>query len=154
MNKEHGSKILFEFSEITPQLFIGTNQCCQSHFSDKLLTLGITIDISLEEDRIDAPFGVESYLWLPVKDHAPPTKDQLNMGVAFLSTAVMAGKKVYVHCKNGHGRAPTLVAAYFLSTGKSMSETFDVLLKKRPTIHLEDTQKETLDHYFNTIHAQ
>lgn len=154
MTDGHGSKTPFEFSEIIPQVFIGTNQCCQSHFSEKLLSLGVTVDISLEEDHVDAPFGVESYLWIPVKDHTPPTQDQLKMGVAFLSTALMADKKVYVHCKNGHGRAPTLVAAYFLSIGKSVDETLDILSKKRPAIHFESTQKEALRFYFTATHAQ
>lgn len=154
MNSNHGSKTPFEFSEITPQLFIGTNQCCQSHFSEKLFSLGITIDISLEEDRIDAPFGVESYLWLPVKDHTPPTQDQLKVGVAFLSTALMTGKKVYVHCKNGHGRAPTLVGAYFIETGKTVQEALFILSQKRPVIHLEEKQKEALDSYMKLSHVE
>lgn len=154
MNHEHETGVPFEFSEITPQVYIGTNQCCQSHFDERLLSMGVTVDISLEEDRIDASFGVESYLWLPTKDHTPSTQDQLKEGVTFLSQVLDLGKKVYVHCKNGHGRAPTLVAAYFISTGNSVDEAVTLLVKRRPEIHLWDVQKEALSQYFASYHAQ
>lgn len=136
----HENKMVFEFSHITKSITIGTNQCCQSHFSEKLLSQGITVDISLEEEHVDAPFGVESYLWLPVTDHTPPTDDQILTGVAFMESVVSRGKKIYVHCKNGHGRAPTLVAAYFISKGKTAQEALSFIKEKRPAIHLEESQ--------------
>ena len=45
-----------EYNEIIDCTYIGTNQCCQTHFDEKLKNEGITTDISLEEDRLDAPF--------------------------------------------------------------------------------------------------
>ena len=145
MNDTHTED--FDFSQITDSLFLGTNQCCQSHFSDTLLSRGVTVDISLEEERVDAPFGVESYLWLPVTDHTPPTDDQMRTGVAFMESVLSRGKKIYVHCKNGHGRAPTLVAAYFISIGKTVDEAISLIKEKRPAIHLEESQTATLRNY-------
>ena len=137
----------FDFSQITDSLFLGTNQCCQSHFSENLLSRGITVDISLEEERVDAPFGVESYLWLPVADHTPPAADQLVTGVAFIATTLSLRKKIYLHCKNGHGSAPTLLAAYFISIGKTANEAISLIKEKRPTIHLEEGQIAVLRNY-------
>ena len=58
---------------------------------------------------------------------------------------VALGKKVYVHCKNGHGRAPTLVAAYLIREhGKSVDEALEIIKAGRPTIHIEDVQREAL----------
>lgn len=142
---DHEHATVFEFSKITESLFLGTNLCCQSHFSEQLLSLGITVDISLEEEHIDAPFGVESYLWLPVEDHAPPTDDQLQSGIAFMTSALSLGKKLYIHCKNGHGRGPTLVAAYLISTGKTADDAIALLLEKRPAVHLEVNQVASLN---------
>lgn len=150
---DHEHATVFEFSRITDSLFLGTNLCCQSHFSEQLLSLGITVDISLEEEHIDAPFGVESYLWLPVKDHTPPTDDQLQIGIAFMTSALSLGKKLYIHCKNGHGRGPTLVAAYLISTGKTADDVIALLTEKRPAIHLEPSQITALNRLAETLYA-
>lgn len=142
---DHEHATTFEFSQITDSLFLGSNLCCQSHFSEQLLSLGITVDISLEEEHIDAPFGVESYLWLPVKDHTPPTDDQLQTGISFVTSVLSLGKKLYIHCKNGHGRGPTLVAAYLISAGKTVTDATGLISEKRPAIHLEESQVAALN---------
>jgi len=114
---------------------------------DVLKKENITVDISLEEIRIDQPYGVEAYLWLPTPDHTPPTQDQLVLGATTLDTLVKQGKKVYVHCKNGHGRASTLVIAYLVMQGYTEEEAELVVKKARPTMHLQDNQKNTLDKF-------
>ena len=147
MDKTHAQTKELEYDYITDGIYIGTNQCCQTHFDEKLKKEGITADVSLEEDRLDAPFGVDFYVWIPVKNHTPPTPDQLEFGVSTLKKFVQMGKKVYVHCKNGHGRAPTLVAAYLISKGKSPEEAEELVKSKRPTMHLEEVQREALQNF-------
>lgn len=142
--KDHSLAAVFEFSQITDSIFLGTNLCCQSHFSESLLSIGITVDISLEEEHIDAPFGVESYLWLPVKNRTSPTDDQLQIGISFIASILSLGKKLYIHCKNGHGRGPTLVAAHLVSTGKTVDDAIALLSEKRPAVHLEESQVAAL----------
>ncbi|MBI2623478.1 MAG: dual specificity protein phosphatase family protein [Candidatus Liptonbacteria bacterium] len=138
---------IFEYDYIADGIFIGTNQCCTTHFAEALLKEGITADISLEEDRLDQPFGVEAYVWLPVKDHEPPTRAQLEIGVSALEKFAALGKKVYVHCKNGHGRAPTLVAAYMMRKGKSVKEAVALIRAQRPSVHLQDSQVAALQQW-------
>ncbi len=135
----------FEFNQIDDNIFIGTNQCCQTHFDEKLLDLGIEVDISLEEERLDAPFGVKFFFWLPTKDHTPPTPEQLKIGVEILTSFVNNNKKIYIHCQNGHGRAPTLVAAYYISLGLTVEKSIKKIQHKRKTIHLEQNQIDALD---------
>lgn len=136
-----------EYNYITDGIYIGTNQCCQTHFEETLTQDGVSADISLEEDRLDAPFGVEFYVWIPVKNHSAPTRDQLEFGVSVLEKIIAMKKKVYVHCKNGHGRAPTLVAAYLVRKGKSPEEAEAFIKSKRPSMHLEDTQRQALEEF-------
>ncbi|MBI2038034.1 MAG: dual specificity protein phosphatase family protein [Candidatus Magasanikbacteria bacterium] len=137
-----------DHDHIIDGIYIGTNQCCQMHFDDLLKNKeGITADISLEKDRLDAPFGIDFYLWLPVKDHSSPSPDQLLLGVSVLQQLVAMGHKVYVHCKNGHGRAPTLVAAYLLLKGYTVKEALDLLKKMRSVIHLQNAQIKALDQF-------
>lgn len=110
---------------------------------------GITADISLEEDHLDAPFGVEFYAWIPVKDNTAPTRDQFELGVSILEKIVLLKKKVYVHCKYGHGRAPTLVAAYLIKQGKTVNEAIEFIKSKRPSMHLEEVQIKALKAWSN-----
>lgn len=133
-----------DFNYITDGIYIGTNQCCQTHFDKKLKKEGIEADISLEENRIDAPFGVQFYIWIPIKNHSTPTKEQLDFGASILEKLVSMKKKIYIHCKNGHGRAPTLIAAYLIKMGKSIDEALDLIKAERSSIHLEDVQLDAL----------
>ncbi|MBI3589035.1 MAG: dual specificity protein phosphatase family protein [Candidatus Liptonbacteria bacterium] len=147
MDIDHSQSKELEYNYITDGIYIGTNQCCQTHFDEKLKKEGITADISLEEDRLDAPFGVDFYIWVPVQNHTTPKHDQLEFGVSVLEKLVSIGKKIYVHCKNGHGRAPTLVAAYLIKKGRSSAEAEKFIKSKRPTMHLEDVQRQALDDF-------
>ncbi len=147
MNIDHSQIKELEYNEIIDGIYIGTNQCCQTHFDEKLKKEGITVDISLEQDRLDAPFGVDFYIWMPVQDHTAPQPNQLAFGVSTLEILVSMGKKIYVHCQNGHGRAPTLVAAYLIEKGKKPAEAEAFIKSKRPTMHLEGAQRQALEDF-------
>jgi len=82
-----------------------------------------------------------------VKNHTVPKRDQLEFGVSVLEKLVVMGKKVYVHCKNGHGRAPTLVASYLIRKGKNAEEAEAFIKSKRPSMHLDDIQREALQEF-------
>jgi len=151
MDEEKKKHVLsFEYNEITPQLFLGTNMCCQVHFEKELLEKGITVDISLQEERIDSPFGVEMFSWIPVKNNTAPTQDQLRLGVGVINTAIKENKKIYIHCRFGHGRGPTLLSAYLISQGKSVEEALKLVMEKRPVVHLIPLQLEALKAYKKT----
>ncbi len=132
--------LTLEYSKITPTIYIGTNMCCQQHFAKSLLRKGIRADLSLEEKRIDSPFGVQYYLWLPVKDHHAPTIPQLEVAVLFLGQLRNKNIKCYLHCERGHGRAPTIMAAYLITEGKSLKQALHMIKVKRPAIHLDSRQ--------------
>lgn len=141
---EHPQIKQLEYSYITDGIYIGTNQCCQTHFDENLKKEGIEANISLEEERVDAPFGVQFYVWIPIKNHTAPTSEQLSFGVATLEKLVGMKKKIYIHCQNGHGRAPTMVAAYLIKQGKGVDEAIEFVKTKRPSMHLEDVQRQAL----------
>ncbi|MFZ1971054.1 MAG: dual specificity protein phosphatase family protein [Candidatus Nanoarchaeia archaeon] len=147
MRNPHPKKPIFEYSKITEYIYIGTNQCCWMHFKNSLIKKGVKADISLEKIRLDQPFGVEYYLWLPTKDHEAPTFKQLSLGTDFIRQLVDKKIKIFVHCKNGHGRAPTLVAAYLISTGKSVNESIELIKMKRPVIHPTKVQIAALKNF-------
>lgn len=141
-------KHLLDYNHIIDGIYIGTNQCCQLHFDEFLIrNEDITVDISLEIERLDQPEGVEVYVWLPVTDHTALSQDQLQFGVTTLQQLVQLGKKIYVHCKNGHGRAPMLVAAYLTQQGYKADEAITYIAKRRPVIHLDPTQLDAVKQF-------
>lgn len=137
----------FSCNEIIPYIYIGTNACCEKHFDRNLLKMGIKADISLEKAKIDAPYGVDYYLWLPVADGKAPTQSQFMLGVQMLDFCVNHKIKCYVHCKQGHGRAPTLAAAYLISHGLTVKEAINFIAKKRPVTHLNQRQTNSLKRF-------
>ncbi len=143
----HPKHVPFEYSKITEYVYIGTNQCCQVHFSKLLLKKGVKADISLEKERLDAPFGVDYFLWLPVVDHKAPTMKQMLVGAKAIRDFVGNKIKVYVHCKRGHGRSPTLVAAYFILEGMKADEAIRKIRAKRRVMHLTQSQIKALKRF-------
>lgn len=139
----HGP-ITFEYDRITPHIYIGTNLCCKGHFQNELVRKGIRADISLEDEHLDEPYGAEMFLWLPTRNHRAPSQDQLLLGVRMLRECAKRGIKCYVHCERGHGRAPTLVAAYLVSTGMSVDEAVAFIKRKRPVVHPNKTQRTAI----------
>ena len=147
---EHKINSPLDYNYITDGIFIGTNQCCKIGIAEVLKNEGIAADISLEETQVDQPFGVEMYIWIPTPDHTSPTQDQLSFGVSTLTKLVSQKKKVYVHCKNGHGRASTLVAAYLISKGFTVEKAINLVREKRPAMHLQDNQIDGLTTFILT----
>jgi protein-tyrosine phosphatase len=151
---KHGP-LVFEYNKITKYVFLGTNLCCQGHFKRTLLKKGIKADISLEEEKIDSPFGVKYFLWLPTKDHNAPSLSQLIIGAEFIQHLTNKKIKVYVHCRRGHGRAPTLIAAYLMKKNNwNEKKAIEFIRKKRKTIHPNKKQLNTLKKFEKIIKYQ
>lgn len=146
------SHVEMDFSEITPFIFIGTNMCC-SHHGMKLKDLGAMVDISLEFEKTEVPDDLDTFLWLPTKDHQSPSLTQLHIGTGAIVEAVERKYPVYVHCKNGHGRSPTLVIAYFIRTGMSADQAQAAVAAKRPEIMLTEPQKEMLKKFEQSLYG-
>ncbi len=143
------SHSIMNYSQIAPWLYLGTNLCCSMH-AEKLEAIGAEIDISLEEERIELPGKMQMFVWLPVADHAAPAKEQLSIGTAVLREAEEKGIRAYVHCRNGHGRSPTLVIAYFISKGMPYDEAYALVAEKRPEIELTEVQRQALCEFEKT----
>lgn len=151
MGHAHPENPELNYDYIVDGIYIGTNQCCVLGLVEVLKKEGITADISLEEDRLDAPFGVDVYIWIPVVDEMSPTYDQLSFGVESIEKLVSQKRKIYVHCKNGHGRAPTFVAAYLIKKGHKLEDALELIKSKRPSIHLHESQRKLLEEYYENV---
>jgi dual specificity MAP kinase phosphatase len=143
----------FDYDSITEDVFIGTNMCCQFGFSRELLSKGVRAAISLEKERTDMPVGVEYYLWIPTPDGEPPSPGQLQLGVDTLSFLAGRGIKVFIHCRNGHGRAPMLYLAYLVHAGIPFNDAYARVKAKRPSVHLTEAQERAVRAFAAGGHA-
>jgi len=84
-----------EYNQIEKYIYIGTTICCRVHFK-KLLRMGMVADIDLEQEKMDKPSGVKSFLWLPTYDFTPPSQAQLYIGAHFIEDLVNYKMKCYV----------------------------------------------------------
>lgn len=140
---------IFDYSKITDSIFIGSDFCqggvCLLHEVEfKQLGVSVEINLSYENNELP-PKNLESYVWLPVVDGYAPSDMQLLIGSTAIHDALQAGKKVYIHCRNGHGRSPALVAAYLMRyRGMNIEEAALTIKTKRPESHLEKVQIDAL----------
>lgn len=137
----HPDNMTLDYNHIVDGIYAGNNQCCLGMLTKVFKDEKISADMSLEAERIDQPFGIEIYTWIPTVDHSIPTIDQLNLGVSVLEKLVSQNKKVYVHCKNGHGRTSTFISAYLMKKNNmTQEEAFDFIKAKRPGAHMSESQ--------------
>lgn len=145
---------IFDYSKITDNIFIGSDFCkggvCLLHKDEfERLDVSVEINVSAENNELP-PKDIEMYLWIPVVDGYAPSEMQLLSGSSVMHAAISAGKKVYVHCRNGHGRSPALVASYLMRyQGLSLEDASKTIKLKRPESHLEKVQIDALTSFAN-----
>jgi protein-tyrosine phosphatase len=115
---------------------------------------GVTGVISM---RLTPPLGFTKVAWLevlhlPTPDQQAPSIEQLNTGVEFIHRHLDLGGSVYIHCRYGEGRGPTMVIAYLMSTGVSFTQAKKEVQAVRPFIRLTPPQKAVLTSFSSKSH--
>lgn len=139
-------------SQITANLFLGSQYSLIG--LQKLKALGVTGIVNM---RIHAAFEESQYegfqyLHLPTVDNTPPPLATLLKGVAFVTDEIKNGGKVYIHCRQGLGRGPTMAIAYLISTGLTFEDAFGLVKKVRTFINPRRGQiarLKELEQYYN-----
>jgi len=138
-------------SQITPCLHVGGQY--RRRGWPRLAARGITavVNLRVEFDDNDAGIAPPRYLYLSADDDHPPTLGQLRAGVAFMEQEIAQGGGIYVHCGAGIGRAPTMVAAYLVSTGLTPDEAWARIRAVRPFIRLKPVQVAQVERFAETL---
>jgi predicted protein tyrosine phosphatase len=141
------------YSQITPQLHVGGQHDARA--LPEMDARGITSMLNLRREFDDADAGIAParYLHLPIEDNTAPSLEHLREGVRFIQEEVERGGSVYIHCAVGVGRAPTLAAAYLVSTGLTPAEAWNQIRAVRPFIWPNRRQRRIVE-LFAAEHAQ
>jgi hypothetical protein len=132
------------FTRIAPGLHVGGQ--FQSKGWHRLEKRGITAVVSMRAEFDDRLAGIAPprYLYLPTVDNTAPSLDHLCIGAKFIGDEIARGGKVYIHCWEGVGRAPTMAAAYLVSQGMTPEDAWCRISEKRPFIRPSEVQIERL----------
>lgn len=130
----------FKRARITEQIYVGDQFSARGW--RRLQREGITVVINMREEADDRRLDVDipAYYWFPTTDRHAPSMAHLNDGVRVITEAVLRGEKVYVHCRSGEGRAPTMAATYLVSTGMSVDEALEMIRAVRSFIDVTEPQ--------------
>jgi predicted protein tyrosine phosphatase len=149
---DHAVRILLgapirRVSQIVPQLYVGGQH--RRHGLSRMKERGITAVVNMRIEFDDAPAGLafDRYLHLPTVDDHAPTLEHLRQGVDFITAEFRRGGVVYIHCGSGIGRAATMAAAYFVSTGQTPDEAWATIRRVRPFIRPTPPQLQRLERF-------
>ena len=143
---------VWRYCEVAPRLYIGGQHGRRGLAA--MRARGITSIVNLREEFDDAERGLalERYLYLPTIDGEAPSLARLQVGVAFIKTALAANDAVYVHCWVGVGRAVTLIAAYLVAHGgETPASALARIEAVRPFIWPSPAQRARLHEFAATL---
>ncbi|SRR5579884_641077 len=122
--------------------------CCPTDADVSLLIQeGISAILSLQEHLVEGPpaslclHGVSRLAWanVPIQDGGEggwdgvPTVDALAAAVAQIRRWHEEGRRVYLHCRQGIGRAPTVAIAYLiLARGMHIAQAVAQVVARHP----------------------
>lgn len=131
-------------SEITADLYVGSQYNLVG--LQKLKDLGVTAIINMRMHSVytEAQYEGFHYLHLPTPDNTAPPLDVLIKGAEFADTEVKKGGKVYIHCRQGLGRGPTMAIAYLIKSGLTFDDAFAMVKRVRTFINPRRSQVERL----------
>jgi protein-tyrosine phosphatase len=141
---------IMKYSRITPNIYVGP-QFRQSG-KHRLEALGISASLNLRAEFDDRARHLEftQHCYLPTEDDHAPTLAQLEQGIQFIQQITGQAGSVYIHCRGGIGRAPTMTAAYLIDQGATLDEAICLIRKSRPFIKIMPLQMQRLTQ-FETI---
>ena len=140
-------------SQITAHLFLGSQYNLLG--LRKLKALGVTaiVNMRTHNDYSDAEHEGIKYLHLPTVDNTPPPLEVLIKGADFIDNEIKNGGSVYVHCRQGLGRGPTMAIAYLIKTGLTYEDAYAMIKRVRIFINPRPGQiarlKELEEYYRN-----
>lgn len=133
------------FSQVTDDLFLGGQYDRRGLRRLRQRGISAVVNMRGEYDEQKEGYAPEFYCYLPTVDNHAPTLANLRKGVSFIQGELDAGRKVYIHCWEGVGRAPTMLAAYLVSTGMKPGEAWAKIKATRPFIRPSVAQIQQVD---------
>jgi protein-tyrosine phosphatase len=135
---------VLNYSEIEPKILVGSLICCKEHFDTSFSHIKNLAILSLEGEKPDLLSNLIDYKKIKIEEGATPSVSELQEGIRFINKNIQERNTIYIHCLNGHGRAPTFLAAYYIWRGMEVEESVKKIKDVRPYIFLNSDQYAAL----------
>ena len=131
-------------SQINAHLFLGSQYNLLG--LKKLKALGVTaiVNMRMHNTYGNAAHEGIKYLHLPTVDNTPPPLEVLIKGANFIDEEIRHNGIVYVHCRQGLGRGPTMATAYLIKTGMTYQDAYNMIKAVRVFINPRPGQVKKL----------
>lgn len=106
--------------------------------------VNVIIDVRGERSNQQLPEEFE-YHNIGVNEFEALTQEQLFRISSIISKSKLAGKSVYIHCREGVSRSAQAVIFYYQSLGMTYQEAEKYVKKTRPFINILPVQRRILD---------
>lgn len=141
-------------SQITANLFLGGQYNLKGLRKLKAMKITAIINMRINSIYKEAQYEGFRYLHLPTFDNTPPTLEDLVKGAEFAHEEISKGGKVYIHCRQGLGRGPSMVIAYLLKMGATYEDAFATVKRVRTFINPRPGQVQRLREVETYFHQQ
>jgi len=141
---------------ITPELALGPRFQKSEVGALARAGIGSVIDVRSEasdDEQALAGHGIR-LLHLPVDDRQAPTQAQLEEATKWALQEIAAGRRMYVHCRSGIGRSPSLAIAVLLAMGYPLPDAYDAVRRRRVWATLSVGQWEALEQFERSLRAR
>lgn len=139
----------YSLSQVAPHVYLGGQYRKNAYKLFK--SWGVTGIISMRSSTPKQISDEFEILHLKTRDWTPPELEDLKRGVEFASSKVLKGESVYIHCRQGEGRGPTMAAAYLINLGLSVEEALAQISKSRPSARPNRSQVKRLSEWQDSI---
>ena len=141
---------------ITPELALGPRFQKSEVGALARAGIGSVIDVRSEasdDEQALAGHGIR-LLHLPVDDRQAPTQAQLEEATKWALQEIAAGRRIYVHCRSGIGRSPSLTIAILLAMGYPLPDAYDAVRRRRAWATFSGSQWEALETFERSLQAR
>jgi len=125
---------------VEPNLFVGGQYNLRGLLALKAIGITGIINMRMHSPYRENHFLGIKYLHLPTPDHGAPRMEDLIIGARFANDEIKNGGKVFIHCRQGIGRGPTMTIAYLMKKGDSFQTAISKVRKTRSFINLSHAQ--------------
>ena len=147
--KSFGSTF-FDITQINDNLYLSGEYKEQDLITIHKLGIKCVIDMRSELSFDKLSFnnmGIE-YHNIPVDNFFPPDQSKTTQAIDIIHKHVKSDHKVLIHCKEGVGRSPYVLAAYLIKNGDSVYDSIAFIKSKRWGVNLNKVQMRSIKKFY------
>ena len=134
---------------ITPELALGPALPCEQLRRLTKAGIGSVLDVRSEacDDEGELSRRGLRFFHVPVDDFQAPSQEQLEAATNWTLAEIGAGRKVYLHCRSGIGRSPSVACAVLMAIGYPLQEAYRTVRRERPRATFSGAQQAALEEF-------